>query len=271
MTGVLLGLAAVLGLLIGSFLNVVAHRVPAGLSVVSPGSACPGCENPISARDNVPLLSWLLLRGRCRHCAMPISKRYPAVEALTAVAFVLAALPFVPRGADLPTPAQAIELIAFLYLAAISVVLAVIDLDVRRLPDAIVLPAYAVGAVLLGAVDLLRADLVSAGWAAAGAGLAALFFAALWFAKPGGMGLGDVKLAGVLGLFLGHLGPAQLVVGIAAGFVLGGLYGVGLLLLRRADRSTAVPYGPWLVGGAWIGVLAGVPIAQAYLRLTGLG
>ena len=270
MTLVLLVLAGVLGLLIGSFLNVVAYRVPAGLSVVSPGSACPGCSNPITARDNVPLLSWLLLRGRCRHCSMSISVRYPAVEAATSAAFVLAALPFVPRSDDLPSPATAIELLAFLYLAAISVVLAVIDLDVRRLPDAIVLPAYAVGAVLLGVVDLLRTDPVAAGTAAAGAGAAVLFYAVLWFAKPGGMGLGDVKLAGVLGLFLGHLGLEQLVVGVAGGFLLGGVFGVVLLATRRAGRGTAVPFGPWMLAGACLGVLAGEPLAHAYLAFTGL-
>jgi leader peptidase (prepilin peptidase)/N-methyltransferase len=266
--------AAVFGLLIGSFLNVVAYRVPAGLSVVSPASACPGCDSPISARDNVPLLSWLLLRGACRHCGMRISIRYPLVEAGTAVAFAVAALPFASR-LEVPADprevvAAALELVAFLYLAAISVALAVIDLDVRRLPDRIVLPAYAVGAVSLGVVDLLRGDPAAFGVAALGAGGSALFYAVLWFAKPGGMGLGDVKLAGVVGLFLAHLGIAQLLVGTAAGFLIGGVIGIALLAAKRGSRRTAIPFGPCMLAGAWVGVLAGQPLADGYLRLVGL-
>ncbi len=274
MSAIVIGAAALFGLVIGSFLNVVAYRVPAGLSVVSPPSACPGCSTAITKRDNVPVLSWLLLRGACRYCSMRISARYPAVEAGTALAFVVAALPFATRPLPLTDPALTIaavlELVAFLYLAAVSVVLAVIDLDVRRLPDRIVLPGYAVGAVLLGSASVLRGDVTSLGTAAAGAGAAALLYAVLWFSVPGGMGLGDVKLAGVLGLFLGHLGVAQAVVGIAGGFLVGGLVGVALLATRRSGRRSTIPFGPWMLAGAWIGVLAGMPIADGYLHLTGL-
>lgn len=266
--------AAAFGLLIGSFLNVVAYRVPAGLSVVSPASACPGCDSPITARDNVPLLSWLLLRGACRHCGMRISVRYPLVEAGTAIAFAVAALPFASglevAGDPREATASAVELVAFLYLAAISVALAVIDLDVKRLPDRIVLPAYIVGAVTLGVVDGLRGETAAFGVAALGSGASALFYAALWFAKPGGMGLGDVKLAGVVGLFLAHLGVAQLVVGTAAGFLIGGLTGVALIVGKRGSRRTAIPFGPCMLLGAWVGVLAGQPLAAGYLRLVGL-
>lgn len=274
MTAFLVLSAAAFGLLIGSFLNVVAYRVPAGLSVVRPASACPGCRTAIAPRDNVPVLSWVLLRGACRSCGMRISARYPLVEAGTALAFGIAAVPFATQlgGAVDPRDAAAavLELGAFLYLAAISVALAVIDVDVRRLPDRIVLPAYGVGILLLGLVDALRGDLAAFGTAAAGAGAAVLFYAVLWFAKPGGMGLGDVKLAGVLGLFLGHLGLPQLVVGIAAGFLIGGLVGVALLAARRSSRGSAIPFGPWMLAGAWVGVLAGRPLADGYLRLVGL-
>lgn len=268
--------AGVVGLVIGSFLNVVVYRVPLGLSVVQPRSACPGCATPIAARDNVPLLSWVLLRGRCRQCAEPISPRYPLVEALTSALFVLAALPsaIALDGAATATPqvlvADVLVLLAFLYLAAISIALAAIDLDVHRLPDALVLPGYAVGAVLFLAADLLRGDLVSIGTAAAGAGAGALLYAFLWFVKPGGMGLGDVKLAGVLGLFLGQLGVAQLTAGIAAGFLLGGVFGVVLIVTGRAKRGTGIPFGPWMLAGAWVGVAAGAPLAAGYLRLVGL-
>ena len=273
---VLLAFVAALGLAIGSFLNVVAYRVPAGLSVVSPPSACPRCGHEITARDNVPIVSWLLLRASCRSCKAPISARYPIVEAITGVVFLVVSLRFAPAflGELLVSPrlaaADGLEWIAFLYLGAVSIALAAIDIDVRRLPDRIVLPAVVVGVVLLGAADLLRADLVAFGTACAGAGATALLFAVLWFVKPGGMGLGDVKLAAVLGLFLGQLGLAQLIVGVTGGFVLGGVFGIGLLAVRRAGRGTAIPFGPWMLAGAWVGVLAGPAIAQGYLTLVGL-
>jgi leader peptidase (prepilin peptidase)/N-methyltransferase len=272
MTAYLLVCSGIVGLLIGSFLNVVAYRVPAGLSIVSPGSACPGCGTAISARDNIPLLSWVLLRGRCRHCSMRIPVRYPLVEGLTAAAFVVAALPFV-GGLAAPTAPRlqisgGLELVAFLYLAAISIVLAVIDLDVWRLPDRIVLPAYGVGAALLGGAGILRGDPAALGTAAAASGGAFLLFLVLHLV--GGMGLGDVKLAGVLGLFLGYLGVAQVTVGLAAGFLVGAVVGIALVVAKRSNRKSRIPFGPWMLVGAWIGVLAGQPLADAYLRLTGL-
>jgi leader peptidase (prepilin peptidase)/N-methyltransferase len=268
--------ALALGLAIGSFLNVVIHRVPAGLSVVSPPSACPGCGHPISARDNVPIVSWLLLRAACRHCGAPIAARYPVVEAVTGASFLIVSLtfapPFVAQLVVSPRLAAAagVEWIAFLVLAAAAVALAAIDLDVHRLPDRIVLPTGAVGVLLLGAADMLRGDAVAAGTAGAGAGGAALLFAVLWFVKPGGMGLGDVKLAAVLGLFLGQLGVGPLVVGVAAGFLLGAVHGLALIALGRAGRRSGIPFGPWMLVGAWLGVLAGEPLAHAYLTLCGL-
>jgi leader peptidase (prepilin peptidase)/N-methyltransferase len=271
---VVLVLVGCLGLAIGSFLNVVAYRVPAGLSVVSPPSACPRCGHEITARDNVPILSWVLLRASCRSCKAPISVRYPIVEAITGVLFLVVSLRFAPAFLEqLPVSprlaaAAGLEWIAFLFLGAISVALAAIDLDVRRLPDRIVLPAYAVGVVLLGGADALRGDPVAFGVAAAAAGASALLYGVLWL--TGGMGRGDVKLAGVLGLFLGQLGIAQTVVGVAAAFVAGGAFGVALLIIRAAKRRSAIPFGPWMLAGAWVGVLAGPAIATAYLALVGL-
>ncbi|WP_210507548.1 A24 family peptidase [Naasia sp. SYSU D00057] len=267
MAAVLLG---VFGSLLGSFLNVVVYRVPRGLSVVSPPSSCPGCSARIAPWDNVPVLSWLLLGGKCRACRMRIPVRYPLVEAGTAVAFAVVAVRFVPGVLDW-TLAGALALAAFLYLAAITVALALIDLDVRRLPNAIVLPAYGVGAALLVPSALLAGD--PGALLRAGAGVAILggVYLALALAVPHGMGGGDVKLAGVLGLFLGWLGWAELAVGAIGGFLLGGLFGAALLLTGRAKRGTAVPFGPWLLGGAWLGILAGAPLADAYLRLFGLG
>ncbi len=267
----------VFGSMIGSFLNVVVFRVPAGRSVVSPPSACGSCGQQIRAVDNVPVLSWLALKGRCRTCGSVISVRYPLVELGTALLFTLVSFRFVPAvrfdGAvigTLPLISGFLVLLAFLYFAAISVALALIDLDTHTLPNAIVLPAYLVGAGLLGAAGLLGGD--PSRLVGAGLGAVALFGVYLVAAlvKPGGMGLGDVKLAGVIGLFLGFLGLPQLLVGAFAAFVLGGLFSIGLLVARRAGRGSGIPFGPWMLAGAWLGILAGEPITSFYLGLFGL-
>jgi leader peptidase (prepilin peptidase) / N-methyltransferase len=248
---------AVLGLAVGSFLNVVIHRVPLGESLVRPGSHCPHCRTAIRAWHNVPVLSWLVLRGRCAGCRERISARYPLVEAGTAALFVAvtARLGF---SAALP---------AYLYLAAITVALALIDVDVKRLPNAIVLPSYLVGSVLL-----VGAGAVDGNWAAVARGLlgmAALFafYFGLSIVYRGGMGFGDVKLAGVLGLYLGWLGWSSLLVGTFAGFVLGGLAGAVLLLTRRAGGKTAIPFGPAMLAGAMLAFFTAGPIAGWYASL----
>ncbi len=264
-----------LGLAIGSFLNVVIWRVPRSLSVVAPPSACPNCHAAIRPRDNVPVLSWILLRGRCRDCDAPIAPRYPLIEAITGAAFLGVAALLAPKIAEQPTgpltAAAALELIAFLYLAAISIALAAIDLADHRLPDQIVLPSLIVGAVLLGTAGILRGDLSSLATAAIGSAAALVFFYVIAFVVPGGMGLGDVKLAAVLGLFLGYLGWGPLAVGISSAFVLGGVFGIVLIVLRRAKRGSGIPFGPWMLAGTWLGVLFGDRIAGAYLSLVGLG
>jgi leader peptidase (prepilin peptidase)/N-methyltransferase len=259
----------VLGLAIGSFLNVVVYRVPAGMSVVSPPSACPKCGRPIRGFDNVPVLSWLVLRGRCRDCSDSISARYPAVELGTALLFVVVVWRFL-AGASTPAAAAIPGLVAFIYLAAVSVVLALIDLDVRRLPNTIVLPSYGVGAVLLSLQAILSGDYGAL--IRAGIGMAALFgfYLLLAVVYPRGMGFGDVKLAGLLGLYLGWLGWGDLVVGAFAAFLLGGLFSVGLMIFRRAGRKTAIPFGPWMLLGAWIAILFGNTITTGYLALFGL-
>ena len=239
----LLVLVGVLGLCIGSFLNVVIHRVPVGLSVVTPPSSCPACASPIRARHNVPVAGWLLLRGRCADCRAPISARYPFVEFLTAAVFVLVTW----RALDL---AQAAALPALLTFAALGIALGAIDLDTRRLPDALVLPAYPVLAVLLIGAAAVRDDW----WAAARSGLGALalfaFFFALAAISPQGMGFGDVKLAGVIGLVLGYFSWSTLVVGAFAGFFLGAVIGMALIAVGAGGRKTAVPFGPFMVLGA---------------------
>lgn len=254
----LASLAAVLGLLIGSFLNVVVHRVPRGESVVRPASRCPACRHRIRPRDNLPVLSWLLLCGRCRDCDALISVRYPLVELLTAAVFAAFALRF---GVSAALP-------AYFYLAAVGVALAMIDLDVQRLPNALTLPSYAVGLALLTAAAVAGHDVGAL--FRAGLGMAALygFYFLLAFAYPAGMGFGDFKLAGLLGLYLAWLGWGVLVVGAFAGFLLGGLVGAGLMLLGRAGRRSAIPYGPFMLLGTFVAVFVGQPIATAYIALT---
>lgn len=270
----LVALVGVTGLAIGSFLNVVVYRVPAGMSVVHPRSACPNCGHEITARDNVPIVSWVLLRGKCRECAEPISKRYPLVELAGAAAFTIVGVWAAPAIAAAPSTLVAIaavlRLLAFLYLAAITVALAIIDIETHRLPNVIVLPGYAVGVALLGTAALLQGDLVGLGRMAAGAGILFVFYFVLAMISPRGMGMGDVKLAGVLGLFLGSLGWGQLAVGAGAAFVLGGLFSIILLITRRAGRKSGIPFGPWMLLGAWVGIFAGSAIAGGYLSIVGL-
>lgn len=270
----LVALVGVTGLAIGSFLNVVVYRVPAGMSVVHPRSACPNCGHEITARDNVPVLSWLLLRGKCRDCAEPISKRYPLVELAGAAAFAVVGIWAAPAIGAAPDAVLAIaavlRLLAFLYLAAITVALAIIDVETRRLPNVIVLPSYLVGVVLLGAAALLSGDIGGLIRMAAGAGILFAFYFLLAFISPRGMGMGDVKLAGVLGLFLGSLGWGQLAVGAGAAFVLGGLFSIILLITKRAGRKSGIPFGPWMLLGAWVGIFAGPAIAGGYLSIVGL-
>lgn len=255
---VLVGACALLGMLIGSFLNVVVHRVPRGESVVSPPSACPACRSLIRPRDKVPVAGWLLLKGRCRDCNEPISARYPAVEAATAVLFAVMALRF---GPDPVLP-------AYLYLAAVGLALALIDLDVRKLPDALTLPSYVVVATLLALGAALGSDSGHLVRALLGGVAMYAFYFALRFAYPAGMGFGDVKLAGVLGMATGWLGWGAWAVGLFAGFVFGGVFGVALIALGRAGRKSKVPYGPFMLLGTLLAVLAGQQLAGAYLALT---
>jgi leader peptidase (prepilin peptidase)/N-methyltransferase len=252
----LLSIVGLLGLAVGSFLNVVIYRVPRDESLVRPGSHCPHCAAEVRNRHNIPVLGWLLLRGRCADCGSPIGARYPLVEAGTAALFVAVAAKF----------GWSWELPAYLYLAAIAVALAAIDLDVRRLPDRIVLPSYGVAAVLLVPAAVIGHD-----WAAAWRGLAAaaLFycFYRILAVIPRGMGGGDVKLAPLLGFYLGWLGWSSVAVGAFAGFLLGGIVGVALMAARLASRKSRIPFGPYMLAGAFLAVFAAAPIADWYASL----
>ena len=237
---VLVGVAAVYGLAVGSFLNVVIHRVPLHQSVIRPPSSCPGCGAQIANRDNVPVVSWLVLRGRCRSCAMHISARYPLVEALTAALFVLVALRF---GWSWSLPAE----LAFM---AGLVALAFCDLDRLVLPKRILYPTAA-----LVSAGLLVAAGVQGSWhrlivAVACAAVAFVAFFALHMASPRSLGFGDVRLAPLIGLALGWLGPLYAVVGFFLANLLGMVIGLSLIAAKRSSRKTAMPYGVFLAMGA---------------------
>ena len=246
--------SAVLGLVVGSFLNVVIYRVPAGLSVVAPGSACPQCSTPIAPYDNIPVLSWLILRGRCRTCRTHISARYPLIETLTGVVFLLVAFRF---GASWSLPAE-------LAFSAGLLALAAVDLEKYLLPRAILYPT-----LLLVAVGLLVAAGVQGQWRRLGTavicGLVAFgFFFAINWVRPAWMGFGDVRLAGLIGLALGWLGAWTVVVGFMAANLLGALLGIGLMVAGRASRRTQLPYGVFLAAGSLLAVLLAAPIVHWY-------
>lgn len=250
--------AAVAGAVFGSFANVVVYRVPRRESLVHPRSRCPSCGAQIAARDNIPVVSWLLLRGRCRSCRAPISARYPAVEALTALLFALVAL-------RMPVGGSRWDLLPYLPLVLVLVVLSFIDLEHRVLPNRIVIPSLAVE-IALFAVAAWRGPGLDAWVRALEGGAAAFaFFMALALVSPRGMGMGDVKLSALLGLSLGYLGWGRLLVGFFLSFVLGALAGIALIARGRAGMKSHVPFGPSLALGAVIAILYGGPIVERWL------
>ena len=247
---------ALLGLVIGSFINVVAYRVPLKRSVVSPGSACPACDHPLDWRDNIPVISWLLLRGKCRHCEAGISPRYPMVEIATAGLFLLTYADFGLVGV-LP---------AYLWFVGVTVALTLTDLDHKLIPNRILFPSSGVAVGLLGIGALGDGQLADYGRAILG-GL--IYFAALLIVAliaRGGFGFGDVKLAAFLGLYATYLGWGQLVVAIVLPFVVGGVVSIFLLVTRIKGRKDAIPFGPYMVIGAYLAVYAGQTIIDWYLN-----
>lgn len=250
-------LVSLLGLVVGSFLNVIAWRVPRGESIKYPPSACPSCGHAIRRRDNVPVLSWLILRGKCRDCQACISARYPLIELVTAILFVLVLWKF----------GLGLEFVAFAYLAAIGVALTAIDIDVHRLPDVLVLPAYPVLLVLFTAQSAITGEwwpLIQA--AIGGAALFAFYFVA-FIVYPGGMGFGDVKLAGVIGIALGWLGWGPLIIGSFSAFLIGGVVGGLLLATGKVKRKGGIPFGPWMIAGTAVGFAFGATLWDGYLGI----
>lgn len=251
----LAALAGLLGIAVGSFLNVVIHRVPRGLSVVSPPSACPQCETPIKGRHNVPVLSWLLLRARCAYCAEPISARYPMVEALTGLLFVAVTLRF---GLSWQLP-------AYLYLTAVAVALGAIACDGQRLPDSIVMPSYIVTIALLLPAGAVHDNWHDGARALTGMGMLVLLMLTFALAFPSGLGFGDVKLAGLLGLSLAWLSWNALFVGVVATLVLAAGGGTAAAVTHRGEQRThAVPLALCLAAAAVLSLFVAAPVTHWY-------
>lgn len=240
------------GLALGSFMTVAVHRLPRGESVVRPRSRCPGCGAEIGARDNVPVLSWLLLRGRCRHCGERISVEYPLIEFGTAALVVLAAIRY-------PNPWRAVLVAGLL---ALMPAITLIDLRHRIIPNRLTYPA-----LLLFPPAVVLAWLVGQATDPVRALLGALLFGGTLFVVAivsRGMGMGDVKLAAVIGLVLGALGLRYVGVAAAAAIVLGGLGGL-VALARGSSRKSAIPFGPYLAAGAVVAGLWGGPLSAWYI------
>ena len=263
-TGPLLVLLALFGLVVGSFLNVVIVRVPSGESLVSPPSKCPLCEEPIRPRDNIPVVSWLLLKGRCRNCGEPIPAGYPLVEAGNAVLWVLAGVAFGASAWVIP----------YALLFSVLLALSVIDLELYILPNRITYPSILVSLVAIPVLALLFAD--DPGGAILGAAIGAIGFAGFllvmllaWelLLHKEGMGMGDVKLAVILGLWLGLINPLLCLFALIASSLIGLVVGVAILFVRKESRP--FPFGPWLAIGTIVVILFSGPILRSYDIDTG--
>ena len=244
-----------LGLCLGSFVNVVIHRLPRGESVAWPASSCPACERVIRPYDNIPLVSWFVLRGRCRDCAAPISPRYPTVELGAAILLVALAATLGPRAALVPAAAFALTLLA----------IALIDLDFWIIPDELSLGGLAVGLLARG----LTLDGILIGLIGALAGAGSLWMVAAVYRKATGiegLGGGDVKLAGMIGAFLGWPGVFLTILAAATA---GSIVGLALMRAGRADRRTELPFGAMLAPAAVFAALVGPAIWRWYGGLFG--
>jgi len=247
--------AALVGLVTGSYLNVVIHRLPRSVSTVFPRSRCPTCGAPIRPRDNVPVVSWLLLRGRCRACRAPISPRYPLVEATTAVLFVLCMERFGP------TPSA---LVAALF-CAVMMALAGIDFEHLILPDRLTLPGIALGVALQLVVPWVGVWGALLG-AALGAGVLLLAYGLWWLVRrEEGLGLGDVKMLSLVGAFLGWRG---VLVTLFLGAATGALFGLALIALGRGGMRSKIPFGVFLALGALVALFVGPELVDLYLRFA---
>jgi leader peptidase (prepilin peptidase) / N-methyltransferase len=256
-TALVAAISGVYGLVIGSFLNVVIWRVPRKESIVRPPSHCPGCDAKIANRDNIPVVSWVLLRGRCRSCGAAISPRYPFVELLTAVLFAAVGARF----------SHSWALPAYLVLTGALIALSAIDLEHYILPNRILYPTDATVIVLLAAGSAGEHDWGAFVRAALAGAVAFAIFFTIHLVSPRGMGFGDVRLSFLLGLSLGWLGWGEVAGGLFAGFLYGAVIGVVLIAVKIRGRKQQIPFGPFLAAGALTFVLFGEPIVDWYRHL----
>ncbi len=259
----------IIGLLVGSFLCVVIYRVPLGRSIVRPGSACPRCDTAITKIDNIPVLSWLILGGKCRHCGATIPVRYPLVEAATGLGFGATAWFIAATVSNGPI----VWTVFACTVLAFGIAIAVIDVDVRRIPNTLILPllgvivvglptSAAIAGIPVDQWPIGRALLSAAAWA--GADVLLWAGPAILLGKPG-MDFGDVKLALTLGLLTGWVGWPASILGFGLAFVIAALIAVPLLLTKRASPGQQVPHAPHMLIGATIGIVAGADLAHWYL------
>ncbi len=248
--------SAAVGLLVGSALTSVIERVPAKLSLLRPGPRCPGCSAPLTLVDSVPVLSWAVLRGRCRHCARSIGTRYPAVEALTAALFV----GVVVRFGEHPV------ILAYWLFAATLVAVSAIDLEHRIVPNRIIYPVLGISVPLLVALALADGAPVALARAAIGGAAAFAVLFLIHLIQPQGMGFGDVRLAGLIGVYLGWLSLGDVAAGLVLGFVLAAVVGIGLMAGGKAGRRSRVAFAPFLALGAMVAVYWGPQILALWKR-----
>jgi leader peptidase (prepilin peptidase)/N-methyltransferase len=257
--GLMLVLLALFGLVIGSFLNVVIVRVPSGESIVSPPSKCPQCEHEIAPRDNIPVISWILLKGKCRHCGEPIPAGYPLVEVGNAVVWVLAGVAFGTSWWVIP----------YACLFSVLLALSVIDLELYILPNRITYPTILASCMAIPVLAFLLSDDpgdVILGAVIGGIGFAGFLLVLLlaWelILRKEGMGMGDVKLAVILGMWLGLINPLLCLFALIASSLIGLVVGVGILIVRKESRP--FPFGPWLALGTILVILFAGPILRIY-------
>lgn len=255
----------VIGCIFGSFLNVVIWRVPNHISITNPKrSFCPKCKAQIAWYDNIPIISWMVLGAKCRHCKEPIAARYPLVESLGGIAFLAVTVGGL-FGAYTPW------MLPLLYVfACVSIVIAFIDLDHHLILNVVLLPTLVTTVALLALASLGTGEWMRLGRGALCALILFAFYFVLSLIWKGGMGDGDIKLAFILGLVLGWLGWPQFIIGSFAAFLIGGVVSLVLLASKKVGLHGGIPFGPSMLLGVWLGIFAGAPIATLYLQFTGL-
>ncbi len=241
--------AFVVGAVMGSFSNVCIYRIPLQLSIIRPGSYCPTCKTPLTILDNIPLLSFVFLKRKCRHCQSNISWRYPAVELLTAIFYLLVFMRFDFHVA-----------IIYTLLVTSLIIITFIDIDYKIIPNVITIPAIPIGLVL--SYFFLPHSIISALIGMLGGGGLLLLMAVIY---PGGMGGGDIKMVAMLGAFLGW---QKVFLTIFLGSLIGSVVGIAMIISKKGGRKTKIPFGPYLAAGAILSIFFGNAIIEYYVNFT---